>query len=1203
MSWEYSANPGTTEYVRAQVFNAEGSAASSKMNIATSSFIDNPKIAADKDGGFAVVYVTSSGQEIKIEGSRHNRFGSQIETVEFYNENYTGNSANHPAIGMNNQGDFVVAWNDNLSDVNSSTCNEDTDCDGTGVYFKKYGDPENEPYCVVDESQVNDYSAGTQHKPAIDIDINGNYVVVWEGEWHGSLEDSQGILGQRYKADGTKDGEEFHVNTSTNSNQSAPDVAVDGSGHFIVTWSGYAGTSRTGIFAQMYNSDGLPNGSEFRVDQETTSYYRLGEPSVDINHDGDAVIVWEGSYGSEINARVVNGPNSFGGNEFKVNASTFSGARNYPDVAIQDDDSFVVTWGSWVSGGEDQTFIRRFDSQASPLDANDIQISDNTNFQTRRQSIAMDKVSGDFMVAFTEYSGSYSSVLASKYKSDGTAIFEEEELTNYASTDDIPDVSANLAGEFVVAWNHVQGNGHMNMSIFDSENELIYENYEAINPENFSSQGGVAVALDLDGDAVAVVGAYYGGGYNVYTKTIAPPLAGNVDNGMEFIVNSITSDNQTSPDVAQNADGDFVVVWRDTYAGQAIKAQRYNEKGIRQGSEIIVNNNTSTSSRYPSVALNDEGNFMVVWHFYNGGTGGEDVMGSVYDWNGEVVKDDFILNSDETDGHQVYPDIALDENGDFRVIWSSTTYSDDSYSAIATKKFSPTGVAESAVTNYLTDDVLNVNDHRGSIAINEDGDIAVSYTYGYDGYELYLNVFNKALESQVEDLQISNSNEIKVFKPAITATEDGDFVVAWVEGSDYHDLLVRKYSSGATFDGNAIEIDAGDRPNEAGIQAVDDGDFILTFVDEIDDSGDYDGIWAQRLSYEMEKIGPEFLVNDTTQNDHSNSAMASSPDGSYTVVWEADYTDGSNYAVMAKQFVSHKPTVEVNDLSLDEGAEADITSDELLISNPSGGDESPLLTVTLLPSQGTLKLDGNAITLNQQLNEDDMFFLSYEHNGEEGTFDLFTFTVANEDFETGTNSFYISVNPVNDVPTVANPIPDQSTTGFESFSYTVPANTFTDVESEELTLSATLSNGSNLPSWLSFNAATRTFSGTVENDPDFDRTITIKVSASDGEASASDEFNIAIASVLTVDESNPNGVQLYPNPTEGQLHLRPPAHMVGTIDLYMFNASGQLLDQSRIEQTRASMVIDIDVAHLKKGLYLLKLVNENATTTYKINKD
>ncbi|MEP2276844.1 MAG: cadherin-like domain-containing protein, partial [Reichenbachiella sp.] len=1046
LAWEYEDLVGSFEYIRARIFDTDGIASSGVVDVTTLSYANDLHIAADKDGGFIVVYEDSTEGDYNVLGKRFNRFGDAIQESDFtfYSAGYEGGN---PAVGMNDNGDFVVAWNDEYA-ASSGMCYEGDDCDDMGVYFKKYSNPENEPYGIVDESQVNDYSTGYQHQPAVDVDINGNFVVVWQGE---SATDGSGIIGQQYHADGTKNGSEFQINTTTDNTQSSPDVAIDGSGHFIVTWSGYAGTSKQGIFAQMYNSDGSPDGSEFQVDQETSSYYSLSEPSVDINHDGDAVIVWEGDGGSEINARVVTGANEFDGNEFMVNASTFSGARNYPDVAIQDDDSFVVTWGSWVSGGEDQTFIRRFDSNASALDADDVRISSNYNTQTRRQSIAMDKASGDFMVAFTEYAVSYSSILASKYKSDGTAVFEEEELTNYASTSDAPDVSANLQGEFAVVWRQIEGGDpYLAMSLFNEDDELVYEGFEAINPENYSSQGGVAVALDLDGDAIGVIGAYYGGGYNVYTKTIAPPLAGNVGDGNEFIVNSITSDNQVSPDVAQNAGGDFVVVWKDGYSGNEIKAQRYNNQGVRQGVEIIVNNDNSTSSRYPSVALNDEGNFMVAWQFYNGATGGEDVMGSVIKWDGEVVEDDFIINSDDTDGKQAYPDITLDENGDFRVIWSSTISSDYDYSAIATKKFSPTGVAESAETTFLTDDVTNVTDYRGSIAINSDGDIAVSYTYGYDGYELYLNVFNKSLESQVEELQISNGSDIKWNKPAITSTDDGEFVVAWAEGSDYVYSYVRKYSSGAAFDDTAKKIEVGDRPNEVNIEAVDDGDFILTFRDEIDDSGDYDGIWAQRLSDEMEKIGPEFLVNDTTQNDHSNSAMASSPDGSYTVVWEAEYTDGSDYAVMAKQFVSHKPTIENEGLTIDEGAEADITADELLINNPSGGDESPLLTVTLLPSEGTLKLDGNAVTLNQELNEDDMFFLSYEHSGDEGTYDLFTFTVANEDFETSENTFYISVTPINDIPDLtANHGMEldegDSQSLYESLSVTDPDNSSSEI--------------------------------------------------------------------------------------------------------------------------------------------------------------
>ncbi len=64
-------------------------------------------------------------------------------------------------------------------------------------------------------------------------------------------------------------------------------------------------------------------------------------------------------------------------------------------------------------------------------------------------------------------------------------------------------------------------------------------------------------------------------------------------------------------------------------------------------------------------------------------------------------------------------------------------------------------------------------------------------------------------------------------------------------------------------------------------------------------------------------------------------------------------------------------------------------------------------------------------------------------------------------------------------PTVANPISDQAADQDEAFNFTFAANTFNDIDAGDvLTYSATKGDGSALPAWLSFNAATRTFSGT-----------------------------------------------------------------------------------------------------------------------------
>ena len=66
---------------------------------------------------------------------------------------------------------------------------------------------------------------------------------------------------------------------------------------------------------------------------------------------------------------------------------------------------------------------------------------------------------------------------------------------------------------------------------------------------------------------------------------------------------------------------------------------------------------------------------------------------------------------------------------------------------------------------------------------------------------------------------------------------------------------------------------------------------------------------------------------------------------------------------------------------------------------------------------------------------------------------------------------------------------------------------------DTLTYSATLNNGDPLPAWLSFDPATRTFSGTPTNDNV--GAITVKVTADDGNGgTVSDSF------VLTVTNAN-----------------------------------------------------------------------------------
>ena len=100
--------------------------------------------------------------------------------------------------------------------------------------------------------------------------------------------------------------------------------------------------------------------------------------------------------------------------------------------------------------------------------------------------------------------------------------------------------------------------------------------------------------------------------------------------------------------------------------------------------------------------------------------------------------------------------------------------------------------------------------------------------------------------------------------------------------------------------------------------------------------------------------------------------------------------------------------------------------------------------------------------------------------------------------------------PANAAPAAAAAIPDQSAAAGEAFSYAVPDDAFSDADGDPLTYSASLAGGGPLPAWLSFDPASRAFSGTP--GPSDAGVLAVRVAADDGNGgSASAVFGIVVA--------------------------------------------------------------------------------------------
>ena len=203
-------------------------------------------------------------------------------------------------------------------------------------------------------------------------------------------------------------------------------------------------------------------------------------------------------------------------------------------------------------------------------------------------------------------------------------------------------------------------------------------------------------------------------------------------------------------------------------------------------------------------------------------------------------------------------------------------------------------------------------------------------------------------------------------------------------------------------------------------------------------------------------------------------------------------------------------------LTLNEGASGTIADTVLQVTDTDNIAEEITYTVINLTDNGSLVLSGTALTFESTFTQEEINngLLTYVHDGSETTSDSFSFNVTDGAGNTiDSTIFNITVNPVNDAPTLENALGDQTATEGESFNFTIPANTFADVD--DASLSYALADGTILPSGLTFDPTTATFSGTPTDTASgiYDITVTATDAST---ASISDTFTLTVLNPVNI---------------------------------------------------------------------------------------
>ncbi len=243
-----------------------------------------------------------------------------------------------PAVATGPRGEIVVAWS------GSEAADEDSSV-FLDIRGRRYGP---NGVALGDAFQINTDTEGPQTLPAVAIGPNGSFFVVWRTVSGGVLGGGPNIRGRLFDAGGAPLTEEISVNSYIFGTQTLPAVAVEPDGRFLVVWqtslSDGPDRSQDSIRARLYSAEGIALGDEFQVNTHAPMAQR--NPAVAASPDGGFVVVWEDA-SRNIRGRVLASDGSPLGDDFVVNTTigtTVGGVVGAPAVAVGSGRDVVVVW-------------------------------------------------------------------------------------------------------------------------------------------------------------------------------------------------------------------------------------------------------------------------------------------------------------------------------------------------------------------------------------------------------------------------------------------------------------------------------------------------------------------------------------------------------------------------------------------------------------------------------------------------------------------------------------------------------------------------------------------------------------------------------------------------------------------------------------------------------------------------------------------
>lgn len=359
---------------------------------------------------------------------------------------------------------------------------------------------------------------------------------------------------------------DIHVNNTIDSGpQVLPAAEFDGSGNFVITWTDDNGNDGNGegVFAREYNANLTPTNTEYQANDITAD--DQGTTSAGVGSNGDFVLIWRdstdpnGDFG--VYARQFTKGGTSKGPSFIV-PNTIAGRQMAPSIAGVPDGTFIAAWSGPDDGDGRGTWTRRHSNLGAPLE-NEFRANTSINGNTWAVDVTANN-NGAYVVVWRDDSNDR--IRGRAFHANGTPVassdFQAGPLSQSAKNFE-PNVGVKDDGTFIVVWRE-------------------------------SSAGGI-VAQKFNSD--------------------------QTPNGTPYVITTKSSGVQYAPSIAMAPDGKYVVVWRDSgYGNDEVAARLFDAAGQPLGNDFIVPENPAGDEFECSSAMDDAGNFLVVYKDRDGQT-------------------------------------------------------------------------------------------------------------------------------------------------------------------------------------------------------------------------------------------------------------------------------------------------------------------------------------------------------------------------------------------------------------------------------------------------------------------------------------------------------------------------------------------------------------------------------------------------------